>query len=130
MKIAVALLASAALACLVPAAVAAQPAVQADTVDISLPTQLPRIAIPHHYALTVTPHAERLSFDGTVGIDLKVIKPTRELVLNAADLKFASATLRPAKGGSPLPGRAAVNADAQTATFTFPRTIAPGAYRL
>ena len=29
-----------------------------------LPTQLPRTAVPHHYAITVTPHAERLTFDG------------------------------------------------------------------
>ena len=57
----------------------AQPAPrQADTVDASLPTQLPRTAIPHHYALTVTPHAERLTFDGDVAIDLDVIKPTRD----------------------------------------------------
>jgi aminopeptidase N len=125
-----ALLASAALACLIPDSAAAQPAVRADTIDPRLPTQLSRTAIPHHYAITVTPHAERLTFDGTTAIDLEVIKPTRELVLNAADLRFASATLRPAKGGSAVTGQASINADAQTATFTFPRTIAPGTYRL
>ena len=58
MKLVVAFLASVALA--VPAA--AQ--VPADTVDPTVPTQLPRTAVPHHYAITVTPHAERLTFDG------------------------------------------------------------------
>ena len=129
MKFAVALLASAALATLVPASLPAQPP-PADTVDANLPTQLPRTAIPHHYALTVTPHAERLTFDGTVSIDLEVIKPTRDLVLNAADLKFASVSLRPATGGAAIVGRATVDADSQTATFTFSKTLAPGAYRL
>jgi len=129
MKIAVALLASAALASLVPASLTAQTR-PADTVDPSLPTQLPRTAIPHHYALAVTPHAERLTFDGHVTIDLEVIKPTRELVLNAADLKFASASLRPASGGGALAGKVATDADAQTATFAFPKTLAKGAYRL
>ena len=129
MKIVVALLASAALATLVPSSLPAQPK-PVDTVDPSLPTQLPRTAIPHHYAVTVTPHAERLTFDGRVSIDLEVTKPTRELVLNAADLKFASATLRPAKGGSALAGKVTTDADAQTATLTFPKTLAPGAYRL
>ena len=62
-----------------------------------LPTQLPRTAVPHHYAITLTPHAERLTFDGSVGIDLNITKPTKSLVLNAADLKIASATLRPAR---------------------------------
>ena len=130
MKLAVAFLTSAALALTFPSGLAAQPQAQADTVDPTLPTQLPRSAVPHHYAITLTPHAERLTFDGTVVIDLDVIKPTRELVLNAADLKFASATIRPAKAGAAIAGRASVNSQAQVATFTFPRTIAPGAYRL
>ena len=124
-----ALFASAALAALVPASLPAQPR-PADTVDPSLPTQLPRTAIPHHYALTVTPHADRLTFDGKVSIDLEVIRPTRELVLNAADLRIASAVLRPAKGGTALVGNVATDADAQTATFTFPEPLSPGAYRL
>ncbi|MBW0007317.1 MAG: M1 family metallopeptidase [Sphingomonas sp.] len=129
MKIAVALLASAALATLDPASLPAQ-ARPADTVDPSLPTQLPRTAIPHHYALTVTPHAERLTFDGKLAIDLEVVKPTRELVLNAADLKFDSVSLRSAAGGAALTGQVATDADAQTATFTFPKMIAAGSYRL
>ena len=49
MKSVVALLASAAFALGMPAWAA--PAAQADTVDPSLPTQLPRTAIPHHYAV-------------------------------------------------------------------------------
>jgi aminopeptidase N len=130
MKLAVALLTSAALALTFPSVLAAQPHAQADTVDPTLPTQLPRTAIPHHYAITVTPHAERLTFDGTVAIDLDVIKPTKELVLSAADLKFASVTIRPAKAGAAIAGVARVNLEGQVATFTFPRTIAPGAYRL
>ena len=44
----------------------------------TLPTQLPRTAIPSHYAIEVTPHADQLTFDGKVAIDLKVIKPTRD----------------------------------------------------
>ena len=129
MKIAVALLASAALATLAPASLPAQ-VKPVDTVDPTLPTQLPRTAVPHHYAVTVTPHAERLTFDGKVSIDLEVIKPTRELVLNAADLNFASATLRPAKGGAALAGKVTTDSDAQTAAFTFPKTLARGSYRL
>jgi len=119
------------LASALPATAAiAQSAPRADTVDASLPTQLPRTAVPHHYAITVTPHAERLNFDGTVAIDLDVVKPTQTLALKAADLTFASATLRPAKGGAALAGRVTLDAEAQTATITFPRQLAAGAYRL
>jgi aminopeptidase N len=121
------LLASAALAFTIPSA--AEAIQQQDTVDASLPTQLPRTAVPHHYAIIVTPHAERLTFDGKVGIDLDVINSTRQLVLNAADLKLASATLHAAKGAA-VPARISLDADAQTATLSFPNAIAPGAYRL
>jgi aminopeptidase N len=128
MKSVAALLASAALAFAAPCA--AEAVQQADTVDTSLPTQLPRTAVPHHYAITVTPHAERLSFDGEVGIDLEVVAATRELVLNAADLKLGSATLRPARGGAASSAKITLDPKAQTATLAFPRSIAPGAYHL
>ena len=39
-----------------------------DTIDATLPTQLPRTAIPSHYAVEVTPHADRLAFDGKAAI--------------------------------------------------------------
>jgi len=130
MKPVVALLASASAALTLPATLSAQPApVQPDTVDPSAHTQLPRTAVPHHYALTVTPHADRLTFDGTVEIDLEVVKPTRELVLNAVDLRFAGAALKPATGGA-LAGKVSVDEKAQTATIAFPRELPTGAYRL
>jgi aminopeptidase N len=100
-----------------------------DTIDASLPTQLPRTAIPSHYAVEVTPHADALTFDGKVAIDLKVIKPTRELVLNALHLAISQATVTPA-GSRPLAGKISLDADQQTATFAFDRELAPGTYRL
>lgn len=130
MKLSVALLASAAIALAAPTAVTAQTVAQVDTVDPSTPTQLPRTAIPHHYALTITPHASKLTFDGTIEIDLDVIKPTSALVLNAADLNFASATVRASSGGAAVSGRVAVDAKAQTATLSFPRALVPGSYQL
>jgi aminopeptidase N len=127
MKLSAALAASAAIAlCLsAPAASAPHP----DTVDTSLPTQLPRIAVPTHYAITVTPKAEKLTFNATTAIDIKVVKPTRTIVLNAADLDIASATLSRGKA-APARAKVSTDTDAQTATFDFGRTIAPGNYRL
>ena len=100
-----------------------------DTVDATLPTQLPWTAIPSHYAIQVTPHADQLTFDGTVAIDLKVIKPTSTLVLNAANLTIGSATVTPA-GGKAAAAKISTDADAQTATFDFGQTLQPGDYRL
>ena len=128
MKSVAALLASAALAFAAP--VHSAPAQRVDTVDPTLPTQLPRTAIPHHYTISVTPHADRLTFDGEVGIDLDVTKPTQAIVLNAAELNLASATLQPARGGPAVSAQISLDPEAETATLTFPRTIAPGAYHL
>ncbi len=134
MKPCTALLASAALLAMVAACTsgsserAVQPAV-ADTVDPAVPTQLPRSAIPSHYAIEVTPNAEPLTFDAKVAIDLKVIKPTRELVLHAADLDIGSASLTPNRG-EPLAAQVRLDAEAQTATFVLNRELSPGAYRL
>jgi aminopeptidase N len=122
-----ALLASVAFVCAAPASAAV--ATQSDTVDASLPTQLPRTAIPHHYAITVTPHAERLAFDGAVAIDVQVIKAASQLVLNAADLEVAKATITQA-GKPPITARIATDADAQTVSLDFGRSLAPGRYRL
>jgi aminopeptidase N len=125
MKLLTALLASAALS--IGAPVTAQH--QVDTVDATLPTQLPRTAIPHHYAITVTPNAAKLTFAGSVTIDLDVIKPTNALTLNAADLSIWKAMLS-GKGTGALPAIVTTDENAQTATLTFPRQLAAGAYRL
>src|ERR1041385_6592367 len=103
MKSVVMLLASAAALLTVSTALPAQNAPQADTVDPSLPTQLPRTAIPHHYAVTVIPHIQQLTFDGSVAIDLEVVKPTSTLVLNRAAMPSPSAPSAPEAGGRPLP---------------------------
>ena len=128
MKSVAALLASATL--VITLAAGAAPVRHVDTVDPARPTQLPRTAIPHHYAITVTPHAERLTFDGEVGIDLDVTNPTQSIVLNAAELKLASASLQPATGGAALPAQITLDDKAETATLTFPRAIGRGAYHL
>jgi aminopeptidase N len=95
----------------------------------SVTTQLPRGVIPAHYAITVTPNAEKLSFTGTVAIDITVAQAATTLTLNAADLSFTTVTITPEKGKA-LKGSAAVNGDAQTATLDFGKPLAPGKYVL
>ncbi len=92
-------------------------------------TQLPRGAAPSHYAITVTPDAANLKFSGKVTIDLTVAEAMPVLVLNAADLNFATVTLTPSKGKA-IKGTASVDAAAQTATLDFGKPVQPGAYRL
>lgn len=78
-------------------AVAAVP----DAVSASAPqvtSQLPRTAKPTHYAVEITPHADKLTFDGKVAIDIVVLQTTDRIVLQAANLSFARSTLAQRKG--------------------------------
>ena len=92
-------------------------------------TQLPRTVVPRHYAIEVTPHADRMAFDGKVRIDVDVLEATDRIVLQALGMTFANSTLQ-AAGGKPMPAKVSLDEAAQTATFAFAAPLAPGRYVL
>ncbi|GLQ96343.1 M1 family metallopeptidase [Dyella mobilis] len=108
--------------------VLAQSAMPAEVIGT---TQLPRSVRPSHYDVSVTPHVDKLSFDGKVKVTLDVLKPTASITLNAIDLTFSSVSLSPLSGkasfGTP---KVSVDANAQTATFTFAKPLPVGSYEL
>ena len=111
----------------------AVPAAVAQTGDgpaASVTTQLPRGVVPGHYRIRVTPDAANLAFTGEVTIDLTLAQATKDITLNAADLSFSSASIRPADKGKAASGTVSIDADAQTATIRFPKELAPGKYKL
>jgi aminopeptidase N len=79
--------------------------------------------------VALTPDAAAGTFAGKVTITLDVTTPTTTITLNAADLAFSSAVLAPAHGAA-MTARTSVDKEAQTATFTFARNLAPGRYKL
>lgn len=119
------LLAAAPIALATPALAQTAPAGPA----AGITTQLPRGAVPSHYAITVTPDAANLKFTGKVTIDVAVSTAMPTLVLNAADLTFGDIMLTPAKGKA-IKGMTKVDADAQTVTLDFGKPLAPGKYKL
>ena len=125
------LVAAVAVALALPAgAVFAESATSAALATDLAPTQLPRGVTPTHYAVNIVPHADKMSFDGHVVIDVTVVKPTERITLNALDMTFAQASLTPASGGKPVVARPAVDAANQDASFVFAKPVAPGKYRL
>ncbi|WP_058196083.1 M1 family metallopeptidase [Xanthomonas translucens] len=97
---------------------------------IAVTTQVPRTARPRHYALEITPHADKMTFDGKVSIDLDVLQATDRIVLQAAELRFGRSTLTGGKAKAALVAKVASDADAQTASFVFAKPLAPGRYVL
>ncbi len=97
----------------------------------SVPSDLPRVARPSHYAIEVVPDATNLTFTGTSSIDVQVFERTDALTLHANELEFVEARLLPADGrGKGVALDAKVDAEAQTVRLTPPQPIAPGKYRL
>lgn len=93
-------------------------------------TQLPRVAVPRHYAINVTPDAANLTFAASAAIDVRVYAETKSLMLNAADLTISSATITPSGRKTAMPGAISLDAQAQTVTVTFEKALKPGKYRL
>lgn len=69
----------------------------------SITTQLPHTAKPTHYAVEITPHADKMTFDGKVAIDVSVLQATDRIVLQAANLSLARGTLTQKAASRKLP---------------------------
>ncbi len=94
-------------------------------------TQLPTNVRPLAYDIAITPHAEAMSFEGKVKIELDVLQASPTITLNAIDMTFSRAALVPANGGAAWkPASVKVDAENQTVVLTFARSIGAGHYRL
>lgn len=60
--------------------------------------RLPRHVVPHHYAIHLAPRINDAAFTGSVSIEVEITEPTREIVLNAAELTIDSVAIR--RGGT------------------------------
>jgi hypothetical protein len=82
------------LALLSASACSALPAPSLAASPASLVTsQLPRNARPLHYAIQIQPDAAKLGFDGSVVIDIEILKAGASITLNAAELDIKSARI-------------------------------------
>ena len=81
-------------------------------------TQLPRNAVPTHYAVSLTPDAAHSTFSASVTIALTVTQATDSLTLNAADLAFSAAAISSGAGQAP---QAAARISANRMRIVVPR---------
>ena len=90
------------------------------------PGKLPKTVVPINYSIELRPDAERLVLPGVEVIDIEVREPTARLTLNAVDITIASVTV----DGNAERADVALDATAETATFTFAQPLTAGAHRL
>ncbi|NRR32027.1 M1 family metallopeptidase [Oxalobacteraceae bacterium] len=94
-------------------------------------TQLPRNAVPSHYAVSLTPDAAAATFSASVTIALDLRQRSSSITLNAADLAFSRAAISAGPGQPARPAsRIAVDEDRQTVTLHFAAPLAAGNYQL
>lgn len=86
---------------------------------------LPNTVVPTHYDLTVFPNASELTFRGVVRIAIAVNAPTSDVTLNAAGLRFESAS-----ADGTLTGATRYDAALGRATLHFPSVLPVGPHTL
>jgi aminopeptidase N len=93
------------------------------------PGQLPKTAVPRHYKLRIQPDLAARTTTGTARIELEVLTPVPELVLNALQLEITSAALvdNPAR---PQPLAVRLDAEKQTLALALPGGWAAGRHTI
>jgi aminopeptidase N len=91
------------------------------------PGRLPKTVVPLHYVIDLKPDLESLVISGSEMVDIEVLQPTDRLVLNAVNMTLDAAAL---DGETGQVAEISLDAAAETATLTFPRTLAVGPHKL
>jgi aminopeptidase N/puromycin-sensitive aminopeptidase len=87
--------------------------------------RLPEIAVPDRYKLTFSPDFTSNDFAGDEVIEVRVLKPTSQIVMNAAEIDFQEATIT--SGNNPQKATVTLDKDKQTATLAVDHPIPLGA---
>ena len=86
--------------------------------------RLPELAAPDNYKLSFAPDLTKNTFSGDETIQVRVLKPTSEIVLNAAEIDFDDATI--VSGGKTQNAKVTLNKEKEMATLSVGTVIQPG----
>ena len=86
--------------------------------------RIPDLAMPDHYQLTITPDFANETFAGDETIQIRLLKPSSSITLNAAEIKFAGVTI--ASGAKTQTAQVSSDEKNETATFTVAQPLAAG----
>jgi aminopeptidase N/puromycin-sensitive aminopeptidase len=86
--------------------------------------RLPELAVPENYQLTFTPDFSNDKFAGEESIRMRVLKPTNQIVLNAAEIDFKQASVT--ANGSTQTATVTMDKEKEMATLAFGNVIQPG----
>jgi aminopeptidase N len=90
--------------------------------------RLPELAVPENYKLTLVPDFDKDNFAGEETIQIHVLKPTSQIVLNSTEIDFQNATI--ASAGSTQTAKVTLDKEKEMATLVFDKPIPAGSASL
>ena len=94
------------------------------TISMAAAQRLPEIARPENYKLTFNPDMETAKFEGDETISLRVLKPTSDITLNAADIDFHDVTIT--SGGATQKAKVTAEKEKEMVVLSVDKPLAAG----
>ncbi|MBX9725253.1 MAG: M1 family metallopeptidase, partial [Candidatus Obscuribacterales bacterium] len=96
--------------------------------------RLPKNAIPSNYELSFEPNLSKFTFTGSESVKLQIMSATKEIEMNALELKISAAQIIPADAASGTSSardlEIKLEPETQKVRFIAKEPIAPGTYEL
>src|SRR5262249_30887479 len=93
-------------------------------IPVAIAQRLPEVATPDNYKLTFTPDLEKATFQGDETISVRVLHPTSDITLNAADIKFEDVTIT--AGGVSQKAAVKTDKEKEMVVLAVQKPLAPG----
>ena len=87
--------------------------------------RLPGDVVPSHYQITLAPDLKSATFEGEETIEVRVLKPTSNIVLNAAEIKFGDVTV--SSGSATQTAKVTTDEKSEMATLALSNAAPAGA---
>src|SRR5215469_1271992 len=94
----------------------------------STPGNLPKTIIPRHYVIHLEPDENQMTTDGAEAVEIEVLKPTHQILMNAVNMKIWNVTLTHSGAREKLVPQ--LDDAAQQVKFTTAQDLRPGTYTL
>ena len=100
-------------------------------VAVALQAQrLPETAKPHHYILKFDPDLKTAKFTGEETVHGDILVPTKDVVLNAAEIEFVQVTIQALPNGPVQTARVTLQPDKEMATLSVDQELPKGPFEL
>src|SRR5271163_2876395 len=95
------------------------------TLSLAAAQRLPEVAVPENYKLSFTPDLDKATFEGDETISIRVLSPTSEITLNAAEIDFHEVTI--SSGGSTQKAKVTLDKDKEMVVLAVEKPLSAGA---